>query len=117
MHIMIAMNKKTRTTTPLNTLEQSLDTEFFKVLSEPARVELIKHLLKLQQADIGTIASKMSQDRSVISRHLKLMLQAGLVTIEKEGKYSTYRLNGDGFVEKLEDILNIVKLATADDCC
>ena len=113
MHTMQFMT----TSTPLEKLEHTLDTAFFKVLSEPARIELIKHLLKLQQADIGTIASHMSQDRSVVSRHLKVMLQAGLVVSEKEGKYCTYRLNGEGFVAKLEDILTTVKLATSADCC
>ena len=111
------MNELTHTSTPLQTLENTLDTTFFKVLSEPARIELIKHLLKLQKADIGTIASHMSQDRSVVSRHLKVMLQAGLVTSEKEGNHSTYTLNGEGFVEKLESILSIVKQATSSNCC
>jgi len=115
MHMMLCMNDKTKTT--LEALEQSLDTAFFKVLSEPARVELIKHLLRLQCADVGTIASHMSQDRSVISRHLKVMLQAGLVSCEKEGKHCTYCLNGTGFVERLENILAMVKQAVDSDCC
>jgi len=102
---------------PLANLEQSLDTELFKVLSEPARIELIKHLIRSPNADIGSLASKMSQDRSVISRHLKVMAQAGLVTYQKEGKYSCYCLNGSAFVEKLENILSIVKEATNCDCC
>lgn len=110
------MPNKTRTSSSLAALEKTLDTNFFKVLSEPARIELIKHLLKLQSADIATLAGKMSQDRSVVSRHLKVMLQADLVNCTKSGKHCTYTLNGDGFIEKLEIILSTVKSATAD-CC
>jgi DNA-binding transcriptional ArsR family regulator len=117
MHTIIRMTKLNETTTSLLEVGKTLDTAFFKVLSEPARIDLIKHLLKLQKADVGKIASMMSQDRSVVSRHLKAMLQAGLVSCEKEGKYCSYSLNGDAFVEKLEGILSIVKKATSSNCC
>lgn len=111
------MNKLSSYQTPLQDLEVALDATFFKVLSEPARIDLIKVLLTLNNADVGTIASNMSQDRSVVSRHLKLMQESGLVTSAKDGKHCCYCLNGDAFVERLEAIVGVVKKATASACC
>lgn len=111
------MNETTISDNPIQALEESFDTELFKVLSEPARVTLIKLLLRMPNADIGTIAKHMSQDRSVVSRHLKAMLQAGLVSRYKEGKFTCYCLNGEAFVQKLEQVLTLVKQATNCDCC
>ncbi len=118
MHMITSMAEKLTKTDPLQVLEESLDTELFKVLSEPARVELMKLLLRMPNADIGSIAARMSQDRSVVSRHLKAMLQAGLVSCRKEGKYCCYCLNGSVLIERFERILLLMKEAMANsDCC
>ena len=111
------MNKLEENNSPMKALEESLDTDFFKVLSEPARIELIKLLLRMPNSDIGTISSQMLQDRSVISRHLKVMMQAGLVTCQKEGKHSYYCLNGSEFIDRFEQILLNIKQATTNNCC
>jgi len=112
-----AMDKTVVKPNPIQALEDSFDTELFKVLSEPARITLIKLLLRQPNADIGALAAYMSQDRSVVSRHLKAMHQAGLVTRYKSGKFACYCLNGDAFVEKLEQVLKLVRQATDCDCC
>lgn len=101
----------------LRQLDSALDTMFFKALAEPARIELIRLLVAMPSSDVGTLAQNMSQDRSVISRHLKVMLEAGLVICVKEGKHSHYQLNGSVFVEKLEGILETVKSVTGEGCC
>lgn len=113
------MMPKTKTTPNqhLRQLDSALDTMFFKALAEPARIELIRLLVAMPSSDVGTLAQNMSQDRSVISRHLKVMLEADLVSCVKEGKHSYYQLNGSVFVEKLEDVLETVKSVTGEGCC
>jgi DNA-binding transcriptional ArsR family regulator len=56
-----------------------LNSAFLRALTEPARLELLRVLLLHGPADVATIASHLPQDRSVISRHLKVLEQAGVV--------------------------------------
>ncbi|MCU7374995.1 hypothetical protein PEC18_30230 [Paucibacter sp. O1-1] len=51
---------------------QTLDTAFFRALCEPARVELLAALIAKGPTDINALADAVPQDRSVVSRHLKV---------------------------------------------
>ena len=92
-----------------NELVTVLDSKFFKSLSEPVRVEILRYLLLNGRADIGTIAQDMPQDRSVISRHLNLMLEAGILVCEKESRHMFYSINAAAFLEKFTNITALVK--------
>jgi DNA-binding transcriptional ArsR family regulator len=97
-----------------------LDSAFFKTLSEPVRVQILKFLLLNGRSDIGTIAEQMPQDRSVISRHLNLMYTAGILTCEKETRHIYYAINAQTFLEKVEGIadkLRTCMVACCPDCC
>jgi DNA-binding transcriptional ArsR family regulator len=101
-------------------LVEILDSVFFKTLSEPGRVQILKFLLLNGRSDIGTIAEQMPQDRSVISRHLNLMNKAGLLTSEKETRHIYYAINAQMFLEKVEGIagkLRACMLVCCPDCC
>ena len=93
-----------------------LDSRFFKALSEPVRVEILKFLMLRGCCDIGTIAENMPQDRSVISRHLSTMLDAGLVTCVKESRFSYYDVNSQFFLMKAEAIVEQIKNCI-QECC
>ncbi len=97
-----------------NQLVKAMDSKFFKSLSEPVRVDIMRFLLLNGQSDIATIAENMPQDRSVISRHLTLMQDVGILTGRKEGRHMVYMLNADHFLERfkgltalLEDCVNV----------
>ena len=70
-----------------NKLVDVMDSKFFKSLGEPVRVQIIRFLLLNGRADIGTIAKNMPQDPSVISRHLNLMQEVGILNCEKKPTY------------------------------
>ena len=97
-------------------LVEILDSKFFKTLGEPVRVLLLKFLLLNGRSDIGTIAEQMPQDRSVISRHLNLMHEAGIVTCEKESRYMYYDVNATEFLEKVESIAGKIRTCVSI-CC
>ncbi len=97
-------------------LAGNLDSKFFKSLSEPARQQLLKYLLLNGRCDIGTIAEHLPQDRSVISRHLQLMQEAGILISEKEGRFVYYSINGQEFLAKLESLAAQVR-ACVPICC
>ena len=101
-------------------LVEVLDSKFFKTLSEPVRVQILKFLMLNGRADIGSIAEHMPQDRSVISRHLNLMQEAGILISEKESRHVFYGVNGQRFLEKLTDItqkINKCMKECCPDCC
>jgi DNA-binding transcriptional ArsR family regulator len=93
-----------------------LDSKLFKTLSEPVRVQILKFLLLNGRSDIGTIAEHMPQDRSVISRHLNLMYEAGVLNCEKESRHIYYEINAQAFRDKLENISEQTRKCIAE-CC
>ena len=92
-----------------NQLVAVMDSRFFKSLGEPVRIEIIRFLLLNGRTDIGTIAENMPQDRSVVSRHLNLMHDVGILSCEKDGRYMFYSLNAEGFLERFSKITGLVK--------
>jgi len=96
--------------------QEDLDFQFFKILAEPARLELMQVLLERGEADIATISEGMKQDRSVVSRHLKAMLEKGFLRCRKEGRQCFYALDGSAIVKRLERILETIKQAMKT-CC
>lgn len=78
-----------------------LDAEFFKALSEPSRLEVVRRLIRLGRADIGAVAKGLPQDRSVVSRHLQALEQAGLAFSGREGRHIYYELDGPAILKKL----------------
>jgi DNA-binding transcriptional ArsR family regulator len=105
----------------LSELVAHFDVRFFKTLSEPVRMDLLRYLLLNGRSDIGSIAEHMPQDRSVVSRHLNLMQEAGILKCEKETRYVFYEIDARAFVDKLEAITRMVRKCVAvccpDDCC
>ena len=91
-------------------LVSELDSTFFKTLSEPVRIELLKFLMLHGSSDIGTISENMPQDRSVISRHLNLMLSSGLVSSEKQGRHTFYDVDSQFFLTKFESIAEQIRV-------
>lgn len=64
-------------------------TRMLKALGEPARLQIIRHLLQGTHTT-QALALEMGISEAAVSRHLKLMLQAGLVRKEKNGFYTEY---------------------------
>ena len=110
------MKKQTAPNTILDELIENFDLKFFKTLSEPVRLEILKFLMQNGRSDIGTIAENLPQDRSVISRHLNLLHEAGILNCEKETRHMFYEINGPAFIEKLENYTKQVRKCIAE-CC
>ncbi len=100
----------------VNSLVKVMDSKFFKTLSEPVRVEILKFIMLNGRADIGTIAENMPQDRSVISRHLNLMQEVGILTSEKESRHMYYDINAQAFLDRLTNITDLIKTCM-NECC
>ena len=89
----------------INSAMAVLDDPLFKALQEPSRVAVLRQLMLLGRADVGQIAEKLPQERSVISRHLQLLLEAGIVRMERAGRHRIYEVDGPTILRKFEVIL------------
>ena len=93
----------------IDDLVATLDSKLFKALSEPVRAQILKFLMLNGRSDISTIAQNLPQDRSVISRHLSLMAEAGILTAEKETRHMFYMINGSAFLAEFESIVENIR--------
>jgi len=100
----------------LDTLEASLDSDFLKALCEPGRVQIVKILIRQGACDVNQIAAHLPQERSVISRHLKVLTRAGLVQVERVGRHRVHRLVPSTFIGRMEEILASTRRCIAL-CC
>jgi DNA-binding transcriptional ArsR family regulator len=101
---------------PPSDLISALDSAFLRALTEPARLEILKLLLVRGPANIETLAGRLPQDRSVISRHLAVLHRAGMVRTERKGRERIHAVDGSGIVGGLERILAQAKAIMAG-CC
>ena len=99
-----------------NACIDTLDTEFFRALCEPARIEIFRQLVIKGRSDIGTVAEDLPQDRSVIARHLQQMERAGLLRSEAEGRHTFYEIDGPSIASRIDGIAALVR-SLVPLCC
>ncbi|MEK6200796.1 MAG: metalloregulator ArsR/SmtB family transcription factor [Desulfobulbaceae bacterium] len=63
-----------------------------KALSEPNRVRIVK-ILGRQELCVCELQSLLGIAQSTVSKHLKILEEAGLVVFRKEGSWIIYRLS------------------------
>jgi DNA-binding transcriptional ArsR family regulator len=93
-----------------------LDTPFLRALAEPARLDVLKVLLIHGSGDVASLAAHLPQDRSVISRHLRILEEAGIVRSVRAGRHRNYQLEGGALVGRFEQLSTRVR-ALAAICC
>lgn len=78
----------------------------FKALSDPCRVRLLSLISgsENQEACVCDLNESFDLSQPTISRHLKILADAGLVTRDKRGVWVYYRANNEALVQ-LADFL------------
>lgn len=76
---------------------QALD-QAFQALADPVRREILAQLSRGDQT-AGALAEPFSISRPAISRHLKVLREAGLVSVRVDGRARWFSLNGDGVTD------------------
>jgi DNA-binding transcriptional ArsR family regulator len=67
----------------------------FDALGDPTRRTILE-LLRAGDRSVGELASELPISRPAVSRHLRLLKDAGLVTDRAEGTRRLYRLHDEG---------------------
>ncbi|BDM82455.1 transcriptional regulator [Acaryochloris marina MBIC10699] len=66
----------------------------FNAIAEPKRRALIEALVG-QELTVNQIVERMGWSQPMVSKHLGVLKQVGLVSERKEGRYRVYRVNAD----------------------
>jgi len=78
---------KISTTKCCSGLASLLSPKLFKALSDPMRLSLLVRLAERREpCTVGQVAEGSGIDMSVVSRHLSLLREAGIIRCEKQGK-------------------------------
>jgi DNA-binding transcriptional ArsR family regulator len=73
--------------------------DMFIALAEPKRRTILELLARHGQLPASVIARKFSVTTPAISQHLKVLLEARLVQVEKRAQQRIYRLNPAAIAE------------------
>jgi ArsR family transcriptional regulator, arsenate/arsenite/antimonite-responsive transcriptional repressor len=93
-------------------LKGLLEPKLFKALSDPKRLSLLVRLAEQREAcTVGAIAEGSGVDMSVVSRHLGILRDAGVIDCQKRGK-EVWCVVQTGIIAKL-----LRDLADALDAC
>ena len=82
---------------PLGTAEAAALAARFKALGDPVRLRLLSLVLACegQEACVCDLTAAFDLSQPTISHHLKVLLDAGLLTREKRGVWSYYWVRSD----------------------
>ena len=64
----------------------------FKALSEPLRIELLGIIQSKERDCVCELTEKTGMSQSKLSYHLKMLLDAGLISMHPEGKWKFYSI-------------------------
>jgi DNA-binding transcriptional ArsR family regulator len=80
--------------------ERSLDKvhQLVKALADPQRIAIVR-LVHERELPAGEIAEHFATTRQTTSQHLRLLTNAGLLTLRREGTRRLYRVNREAFGE------------------
>lgn len=92
-------------------MEKQTATQIFESLSSGIRLDVYRLLVRFGKEGLvaGEIATTLNVPPTNLSFHLKALTQAGLVTVEQEGRFQRYRAN-------IPQMLDLIAYLT-EECC
>lgn len=81
--------------------------DFFKCLSDPTRLDILKIILEKQNVCVCEITEILQLSQPKISRHLALLRNLSILLDERKGQWVYYRLNPD-LPEWVNAVLNVL---------
>ncbi len=93
-------------------LDVVLESGLFKALADPTRVAVLGALLDGDEATVSEVARCCPVDLSVVSRHLGVLRDAGVVGSEKQGREVHYQLRASSLIDALRELAD-----SLERCC
>lgn len=66
----------------------------FNAVAEPRRREILNYLA-LQERPVGEIVASLGFEQPSVSKHLRVLLEVGLVNVRRDGRRMFYRTNAE----------------------
>lgn len=99
-------------------IDKALDPNLFKALSDPTRVKLLACLAKCGRiCSVTEVAECCSVDFSVVSRHLSMLADAGVVVARKQGRTVFYQVQFERVCESLRALADAFEHCCPDGSC
>ncbi|QHE52627.1 helix-turn-helix transcriptional regulator [Pontibacillus sp. HMF3514] len=86
-----------------------LNTATFHALGDTSRQDIILLLETHKQLNVTEIAEHSPLSRPAVSHHLKILRDAGIVSIIKEGTKRYYYLSIDSNIDLLKKLINEIE--------
>ena len=83
----------------------------FKALSDPTRLRLL-NILNRFELNVNEIVSIIDMIQSGVSRHLKILLEAGLLKSRKDGSFIYYSANG---IDATRELISLACMQVAEE--
>lgn len=94
-------------------LADLLPTKLFKALCDPSRVTILTSLAEsCEPQTVSEVATCCPTDLSVVSRHLGMLREAGIVEAEKRGRQVFYRVRYAELASVLRNMADAIEA-----CC
>lgn len=88
-------------------------TDFFKCLSDPTRLDILKMVMAKDNVCVCEMTEAMQLSQPKISRHLALLRNLSILLDQRKGQWVYYRLNPD-LPEWAFAVLNIIAKQSSD---
>jgi DNA-binding transcriptional ArsR family regulator len=85
----------------------------FRVLGDPTRIRLLEHLRE-GEATVGRLVDLAGATQQNVSKHLGVLLQAGIVARRKEGTASYYWIADEAVFELCEQVCGTIERQYAE---
>jgi len=77
--------------------------DIFRAMADPTRMRIM-HLLGAMELSVGELAQAVAQSQPRVSRHVKILAEAGLIDRHKEGNWVFLRLGSSPACTRLMDL-------------
>lgn len=77
---------------------QRTDVDVFAAIAHPVRRQLLDMLSKGDQS-VNELAAPFDMSRPAVSQHLRILLDVGLVSEQRQGRERRYQLHAEGLMQ------------------
>lgn len=92
---MLLDNNQTILGNVVETSQENVATEVFKALGDPVRWNIVLQIAAVDELPCATLERTLTVSKPTISYHTKILQQAGLLSVRKEGRNYFYALRRD----------------------
>ena len=79
-------------------------TTMLKAIGDPVRLEIVRQVAEVDELASQTLDQRLPVSKPTISYHIRTLVQAGLLSVRKEGRHFFYTLDRPALRELLDEL-------------